>query len=337
MRKRTINLIQYMVFLGLGIFLVWWSIGKIEHKDWIDIKNALLRVDYWLIVPVVGALMLSHFSRAMRWKILMQPMGYNPSNLNTFLAVMVGYLANLAVPRLGEVLKCTFLSRYEKVPADKLVGTIVAERAFDLVCLAIVFTITFFSQIDIIGEYASTTLHDIFNHDGHGFRWKKMLIILGGIVLLVLIVRWIFRRFAHINLIQKAKQILANIWHGLTSIKSLKNKGWFIFHTVLIWVMYLVSIRIGMYAMKETSVHGWKETFSVLCMGSIGMIGTQGGIGLYPILVQKTMMLYGLGENMAKAFGWLLWLVQFFMVLLFGSLSLALFPALNRKKINEQP
>ena len=90
-----------------------------------------------------------------------------------------------------------------------------------------------------------------------------------------------------------------------------------------------------MMAMKETSIYGWKESFSVLCMGSIGMIGTQGGIGLYPILVQKTMMLYGLGENMAKAFGWLLWLVQFFMVLIFGAISLGILPALNSKKNEE--
>ncbi len=336
MNKRALNLIQYVIFLGLGIFLVWWSIGKIEHKDWVDIKSAFLRADYWLIIPVVLALLLSHLSRAIRWKILMQPMGYNPSILNTYLAVMVGYLANLAVPRLGEVLKCTFLSRYEKVPADKLVGTIVAERAVDLVCLATVFIITFFSQIEIIGDYASESLRNVFNNKSHHFNWVRLVMVLTLVFVILMVVRWIFRRFAHINLVQKIKEVIANIWHGLTSIRSLKNKGWFIFHTVLIWTLYLLSIRMGMYAMKETSVYGVRESFSVLCMGSIGMIGTQGGIGLYPIMVQKTMMLYGLGENLAKAFGWLLWLVQFFMVLVFGSLSLAILPAINRKKENEK-
>jgi glycosyltransferase 2 family protein len=333
MNKRILSLIQYIVFLGLGIFLVWWSIGKIEHKDWMDIKSAILRVDYGLIVPVVLALLVSHFSRAIRWKILMQPMGYNPSIANTFLAVLVGYLANLAVPRLGEVLKCTFLSKYEKVPADKLVGTIVAERAFDLVCLTVVFSITFFSQIDIIGDYASETLHKTFTNKSNGINTTSLIISLTALAVLVISVRWFFKKFAHISIVQKIKEIIQNIWHGLTSIRYIKNKGWFIFHTVLIWALYLVSIRMGLYAMKETSVYGIKESFSILSMGSIGMIGTQGGIGLYPVLVQKTMMLYGLGENMAKAFGWLLWLVQFFMVLIFGSISLLLLPAVNRKKI----
>jgi uncharacterized membrane protein YbhN (UPF0104 family) len=329
MHKKILSLVQYILFLGLGIFLVWWSIGKISHDDWADIKGAWVRADYWLIAPVVLALLVSHFSRAIRWRILMQPMGYSPSLTNTYLAVLVGYLANLAVPRLGEVLKCTILARYEKVPAAKLVGTIFAERAFDLVCLFIVFAITFFSQVDIIGAFAADTLSKIFNHKA---GWPAVLIIAAVILLVLVALRWFFNRFAHINLVQKIKEVIAQIWHGLTSIRYLKNRGWFIFHTVLIWVLYFASIRIGMYAMTETSSYGLKESFSVLSMGSIGMIATQGGIGAYPVLVQETMMLYGISENMGKAFGWLLWLVQFFMVIVVGGLSLVLLPLLNRKK-----
>ncbi len=332
MNKKLLNLVQYVVFLGLGIFLVWWSLLKIDHKDWVEIKSAWLRANYWLILPVVIALLAAHFSRAIRWKILMQPMGYNPSITNTYLAVLVGYFANLAVPRLGEVLKCTILSRYERVPADKLVGTIVAERAFDLVCLVIVFAITFLSQVDIIGAYASKMLHEMMQSK-HGMPgWVKIIIVLGGIVIGILLLKWVLTRFAHINIVQKIKIVIKNIWHGLTSIRYLKNKGWFIFHTVLIWVLYLMSIRIGMYAMQETSGYGVRESFSVLSMGSVGMIATQGGVGAYPVLVQETMMLYGLTENMGKAFGWLLWLVQFFVVVVFGGISLILLPLLNRKK-----
>jgi len=332
MNKKLLNLVQYVVFLGLGIFLVWWSLLKIDHKNWLEIKGAWLRADYWLIVPVIIALLAAHFSRAIRWKILMQPMGYNPSITNTYLAVLIGYFANLAVPRLGEVLKCTLLARYEKVPADKLVGTIVAERAFDLVCLAIVFVITIFSQVDIIGTYASDMLNEMFRSK-HGMPgYLKIIIIIGGLVIIILALKWFLRRFAHINIVQKIKVVIKNIWHGLTSIRYLKNKGWFIFHTVLIWILYLTSIRIGMYAMQETSGYGVKESFSVLSMGSVGMIVTPGGTGAYPFLVQKIMMLYGLTENMGKAFGWLLWLVQFFVVVVFGGISLILLPLLNRNK-----
>ncbi|MEP7277021.1 MAG: lysylphosphatidylglycerol synthase transmembrane domain-containing protein [Bacteroidota bacterium] len=338
MNKKILGLLQYLLFLGLAIFLVWWSLGKIEHKDWLDIKGAWLRADFWLLIPVVLFLLGAHLSRAIRWRILMRPMGYAPSILNTFLAVLVSYLVNLLVPRLGEVLKCSIITRYEKVPTDKLVGTVVAERAFDLVCLAIIFTATFFSQIDIIGSFAGSLLNKIFNNDsGTSAKVIKWLLTILVCIGLFTTLRWVFKKFAHISIVQKIKQIIRNVWFGLTSIRYLKNKGWFIFHTVLIWVLYLAAIRTGMAAMKETVVYGTRESMSVLCMGSVGMIATPGGVGAYPLLIQETMMLYGLTENMGKAFGWLLWLVQFFMVIFFGALSLVLLPLINRKKQDEKP
>jgi glycosyltransferase 2 family protein len=332
MNKKIFNLLQYVLFLGLGIFLVWWSVGKISHEQWEKMKAAITHANFWLIIPVIVTLMLSHFSRALRWKILMKPLGYNPGTMNTYMAVLLGYFFNQFVPRMGEVAKCTVLARYEKVPADKLVGTIVAERAFDLVCLVVVFAITFFTQIDIIGGYAQTTINNIITDKAGGFSWTNTIITLVIIAAVIGILRFLLHRFAHIHVVQKLKQVIKNIWHGLTSIRYIKNKGWFIFHTVLIWTLYLVSIWIGMFAMKETSIYGIKESFSVLSMGSIGMIATQGGIGAYPFLVQQTMLLYGLDENVGNAFGWLLWLVQFFMILLFGALTLVLFPMLNNKK-----
>ena len=101
--------------------------------------------------------------RAMRWRILMEPMGYHPSNFNTFAAVMIGYLVNAGVPRLGEVIKCTLLARYEKVRADRLVGTIVMERAVDVVCLIIVFTLALFFQGHIIGKHFAESVGKVFH------------------------------------------------------------------------------------------------------------------------------------------------------------------------------
>lgn len=337
MNKKILSLLQYLLFLGLAVFLVWWSLGKIEHKDWLDIKGAWLRADFWLLIPVVLILLASHLSRAVRWRILMQPMGYNPSVVNTYFAVLVSYIVNLLVPRLGEVIKCSILNRYEKIPTDKLVGTVVAERAFDLVCLAIVFGITFFSQVAVIGVYASAMISRIFSTgEGAGIRMLNGVLTLLLLTGVFIIVRWLFKKFAHISIVQKIKQLLKNVWHGLTSIRYLQKKGWFLFHTVLIWVLYLAAIRVGMAAMKETSGYGIRESLSVLSMGSIGMIATPGGIGAYPLLVQETMVLYGLTENMGRAFGWLLWLVQFFMVIIFGAVSVFLLPVINRKRKDEK-
>lgn len=336
MTKKISSLLQYVFFLGLGVFLVWWSIGKIEHEQWLQMKAAMKEADYWPMVPVTLALLVSHFSRAVRWKILMQPLGYKPSLTNTYLAVLIGYLANLLVPRLGEVLKCTLLARYEKVPADKLIGTIVAERAFDLICLVLVFLITIFSQIDIIGDFALQMINQLFTGGTGEFNYGRLLIF-GAILLVIGTGSWYaLQRFSHIGFIKKIKVIGRGIWEGLTSVRYLKNKGWFFFHTGLIWFLYLASIRLGFYAMDATSIYGWLPSFSVLSLGSVGMIVTQGGVGAYPILVQETMMLYGLDEIIAKAFGWILWLAQFFLVVIAGGLAFFLFPLLNRKKNLQQ-
>ncbi|MEN9686304.1 MAG: hypothetical protein RLZZ28_2090, partial [Bacteroidota bacterium] len=154
MKKKWFSILQYLFFLGLGVFLVWWSLHQIPDNKWGEFRKSLETADFSLILPVFLILSLSHVLRALRWRILMRPMGYTPSFLNSFFAVMIGYLANLAVPRLGEVLKCTILAKYEKVPAEKLVGTIVAERAVDVISLGIVFCIAFISQYDVVGEFA---------------------------------------------------------------------------------------------------------------------------------------------------------------------------------------
>ena len=337
MNKKIVSLLQYLFFLGLGIFLVWWSLRKVSDKDWVDIKNALSNANYWLIIPVVVALLASHLSRAIRWKILMEPMGYKPRIGNTYMAVLIGYLANLAVPRLGEVLKCTILARYEKVPADKLIGTIVAERAFDLICLAVVIVVTLFLQFDVIGEYAGNVLKELFASKTGELSVVKIVLIIGGLALIIFGAWFILKKFSHISFIQKCNKIIKGIWQGITSVRYVKNKGWFVFHTIFIWAMYLVSVQIGMWAMQETSGYGIRTSMSVLTTGSFAMIITPGGIGAYPVFVQETMVLYGLKESIGLAFGWVMWTVQFFQILISGFIALGLLPYLNKKKQTHAP
>ena len=142
MKKRVSIILQYLFFLGLGIFLVWWSVKDIDNEKWQEIRLALKNARFYLAIPFLSYLFLSHFVRALRWRLLMEPLGYKPDKANTFFAVMIGYLANQAFPRLGEVLKCTLLARYEKIPADKLVGTIILERLIDAISLLMIFGIT---------------------------------------------------------------------------------------------------------------------------------------------------------------------------------------------------
>jgi uncharacterized protein (TIRG00374 family) len=328
MRKTITSVIQYVFFLGLGLFLLWFTTRHLSDEEVSMMKQSLRDANYLLIIPAMVMLLASHYSRALRWKILMEPLGFRPSSTNTFFAVMLGYFFNLLVPRLGEVMKCTLLARYEKTPVDKLIGTMVAERAFDFICLLIVIFLTIVLQIDLVGEYASAELSKLFKGNLNGGR---IITILTVAVAALLLVRFILHRFAHISIIGKVKKIIKGIWEGLTSVRHVKQKAAFFLHTVFIWSMYLMSIRMGFYAMEPVSHLGITPSFTILSFGSLAMIVTQGGIGAYQLAVQKTLVLYNVSEVAGLAYGWLLWLVQTVMVLGVGLICLILLPIYNRK------
>ncbi len=332
LKKRIILAVQFLFFLGLGLFLVWWMARGIDDKGWEQIRLSLKQANYWLFVPVFLMLLLSHYVRALRWKILMEPLGYKPGTFNVFNAVMIGYLANLAFPRLGEVLKCTLLARYEKVAPDKLVGTIVAERAIDLVCLITAFVITILLQIDTVGNYALTTLQDIFLGDDKEFSWVRLVLFLGIATSALFLFYWILRTFKHIKIIEKIRNVIKGIWSGLNSVRFIKRRRVFLLHTILIWTLYFLSSRVGFYAMEEVSHLGTREAFSILSFGSIGMIATQGGIGAYQFIVQEILMLYGLSQITGFTFGWILWIAQTLVILLGGLICFILLPVINRKR-----
>lgn len=329
MRQNLIAAVQYAFFLGLGLVLLWYSSRNLTDAEISMMKQSIQGAQFWIAIPAALVFLASHYSRALRWKILMEPLGFHPSSKNTFIAVMLSYFFNLLVPRLGEVMKCTILAKYEKAPVDKLVGTMVAERAVDVISLFIVFFITIFLQVDLLGGYAN----DEF---GHVFRTKFNPINLGTFIFIFILffflMRFVFIRYAHIGMIGKARRILSGIWAGLTSIRYLKRKAAFFFHTVFIWTMYLLSIRLGFLALSSVAHLGINPSFTILSFGSIAMILTQGGIGAYQLAVQKTLTLYGIPEVQGLTFGWLLWLFQTIIVVISGILLLILLPVINRTR-----
>ena len=332
--KKTIRVVfQYLFFAALAAFFVWLSLKDMDKTKWAQLKDALDRADYWLLVPVLLLLLASHWLRALRWRQLMEPMGYRPSKLNTFLGVMIGYFVNLGAPRLGEVVKCTILARYEKVPADKLVGTIVAERAFDVICLLIVFGLTFLTQFHVIHTMMAGRMNMLFQSGNGQTSYVKISLLLAGAIVVFFLARFILARYGHINIVQKVKGIFINIWHGLTSVRSLKNKPLFIVYSIGIWGLYLLSTWVGFFAISETRGLGLADALSVLAMGSIGMIVSPGGIGAYALLVQETVSFYNIPAlPYGQALGWLLWFGQFLSFILFGVVSFILLPRINKKK-----
>ncbi|HEX7905564.1 MAG TPA: lysylphosphatidylglycerol synthase transmembrane domain-containing protein [Chitinophagaceae bacterium] len=331
MKKRLRTILQYIFLFGLGIFLVWWSIRDLSNADKSQIHLALKRARYWLIAPVFGILILSHYVRALRWRLLIEPLGYKPGKVNTFFAVMIGYLANQAFPRMGEVLKCTVLARYEKVPADKLMGTIILERVIDAITLLLIFAITLGIQPGLYSQIIDTFFNSPQQPEEKKISGNVILLIIIGIVI-VLIAAWMIIKKKNFNdLINVFKKIAGRIWQGITAIQHLKKRGQFILLTIALWSLYLSGGYIGFFALQETEQYGIKEAFTVLSAGSVGMIVMPGGIGAYAYILEKTMQLYGLQKGIALAFGWLLWLAQTAVILVGGLISFVAIPLFNKK------
>jgi len=196
--------------------------------------------------------------------------------------------------------------------------------------------IAFFTQIDIIGNYFSHLLMDKFGSKAAHFPLVKVIVLLVMAGIILLVAWYVIKRFAHVSFIQKATKIIKGVWQGLTSVRYVKHKGWFFFHTVFIWSMYLVSVQMGMWAFQETSQYGIAPSLSVLSTGSIAMILTPSGIGMYQFFVQETMGVYGLKDTFGLAFGILLWSVQFFQILISGFVAIILLPYLNKQKVHAQ-
>lgn len=331
MSKKLFSLLQYAFFLGVGIFLLWLTLRK---SNWNNIIADLSDANYIYLIPATLMLVVSHYIRALRWKILMEPLGYNPSTTNTFLAVFVGYWANLAVPRLGEVLKCTILGRYEKVPADKLIGTIVAERAIDVCSLVVIMLITIFSQYDVIGDFSKELFLKFFTSKSGGLSVSKVGVFALIFVSFIFLLIWIFQRLSHLAIIIKTKNIFLGIWQGLTSIRLIKHKWTFLIHSILIWALYLYSTYMGFFAMKDMAQFGIRGALSALTFGSFGMIiPSPGGIGSFQYAVQQVMILYGVTPEKGLSLGMLIWFAQTGIIVLFGTIAFLLLPVLNKKKV----
>lgn len=334
MPKRLSTILQYCLFLGLGIFLVWLSVRNIDAQKWQEIKEALRHARFYLAIPVFGMLLLSHYIRALRWRLLIEPLGYKTDKTNTFLAVLIGYLANMAVPRLGEVLKCTLLARYEKVPADKLVGTIVLERLIDAMCLLIVFGLTIVTQPGLYARLTDTVFvaKEGASTEQSGGWGQFILPVLGGLIIVAIIAWMIIKKKNFADLLRLFRNIGLRIWEGLSAIRHLKKRGQFLLLTLCIWALYLTSGYIGFLALEATQHYGFPEALTVLSAGSIGMIVTPGGIGAYAFIIEKTMEMYGLQQSIAAAFGWLLWIAQTLVILLGGLISFLILPWYNKRR-----
>lgn len=329
MKKKLLTVLKYLIFLGIGFFLTWWQISKMTPLQKIQFRESLLHAHYIYLIPVFILTILGHISRAVRWKILIEPMGYKPKTANTFYTLMCGYLANTFLPRAGEILRCTLLSRYEKIPVTKLFGTILLERILDLFCYAVLILITFLIQIQIVSDFIKTKITQV-TKSRHAFPvWLIVLIILILASLFFFIAKLILRRYKHHPYIIKVKGLHIGLKEGFSTILHLKKRKKFLAHTLFIWMCYLFEVYIGFSALSATSSLGINAAFSVLSLATLAMIVSPGGLGAFPIAVQQVLLIYDV-DNIS--FGWLMWGVTTGIIIVAGIICFGLLIYQNKNK-----
>jgi len=312
----------------IGVGLIWYSLSSMSEDSrqtlWQNIKNAN---PYWVALSLSLAV-LSHFSRAYRWKFLLEPLGYKPKLMNRFLAVMVAYIANLGIPRSGEVLRGATLSTYEGVPFQKAFGTIISERVADLVMLMIIIGMAFFSQ-------SGNMLNYFEEYNINPFLPIAILVTL--IILFVVFLKLI--KYAKNSFLIKVKDFAQGVLEGIKSILYMKKKKEFLFHTFLIWGLYLLMFWVIKFAVPNMEDTSWGIILVAFVAGSFSMSTTNGGLGLfpYPIVVGAIFVFSGIAKEDGEAFGWVIWGAQTILNIILGGISLIILPIYNRKSNKTTP
>ncbi len=352
------NLIKFALFLAVGLGLLYvvyqnqaagferecackggCAQPNLLAKIWADFSGA----NYFYLALVAAAFLLSVLSRALRWAILIEPLGYKVRPLNGFFAIMVGYLINLALPRAGEIAKPALLNQYEKVPVDKLIGTIVVDRIFDVIMLLLVLGVSFIVQFDAIMGFLSGETRPTGECvtpqtvEKSAFPWFWLLVGMGSVALLSLIIiaiKW--KQIQQSAFYAKIKAMALNFWAGMLTVFKLKRPFMFFFHTFFIWLMYFVMTYVCFWAYGPTLHLSASAAFLAFVFGGFGvLIPSPGGMGTYQLAVTAALVVYGVNSGDAFAFANIsFFTINIFCNLFFGLLAYIVLPIYNR---NYQP
>ncbi|MBQ0733995.1 lysylphosphatidylglycerol synthase transmembrane domain-containing protein [Aquimarina celericrescens] len=319
MNPRLVKILKIILPLALGVFLIWYSIASATPEERQKTLEYISQADpKWIILSLIMGI-LSHLSRAYRWNFLLQPIGYSAKLSNSFMAVMVGYLANLGIPRSGEILRGGTISTYENIPFKKAFGTIISERVIDLVMLLLIIGITLLFQSKDLFFYLEEKIAG------------KFIILVAFIVLILLGIIFLkILKTTQNSFLIKIRDFGYGILEGIKSISKIKQKGAFVFHTLLIWTLYVGMFYVVKFTVPETASLTIGPILATFIAGSIAMSTTNGGIGAFPIAIAAILLLFDVEKPAGEAFGWILWGSQTAINIIVGALSFLFLPIVNR-------
>ena len=318
MSKKLKSYIKILLPISIGIFCIFFSFRNISFTDF---TKYFYEINYlWVFVGIfLGA--LSHISRSYRWKYLIEPLGYKLGFINSVLAVFSAYLINYTIPRAGDIARATMISKYEKIPLDKTLGTIVAERAVDVICILIIIATGLIFEFNRISEKLMSLIENT--------EISVVIIYVGVIILILFVSNRVLRKSKYYKSILN---FFSGIIEGLTIIFKMEKRVPFILHSIFIWLMYILmfwATSMAFFELHEVAFYQFMISFT---LAAISIMLSNGGIGIYPLAVEESLGWYGVQSTTGLAFGWVSWLSQTMMVIIFGGLSLFILPFINRNK-----
>ncbi|MGB2305450.1 MAG: lysylphosphatidylglycerol synthase transmembrane domain-containing protein [Flavobacteriaceae bacterium] len=320
-KKELIKFFKILLPLLIGILFIYLSVKDTTASDRETIYQAVKNADYRFVFLSLCMGLLSHFSRAYRWNFMLHPMGYRPKLINNILAIFITYIANLGVPRSGEFFRATVMKTYENIPFEKSFGTIIAERMVDLIMLFLVIGIALSLQFEFIISFLEKQY----------FNPTTLIIslLLLGFSLWIIIKQ--LKKSSSV-LAKKILDLIEGLTEGILTLVKMPKKWAYLFHTFLIWGLYIFMFYVVKLALPETIDLPFEALLIGFIVGAITISATNGGIGIYPFSVSMVLISYGVSKESSLAFGWIMWTAQTVMVIVFGSLSFFILPLINRKK-----
>lgn len=289
-KKKFFTVVQYLLFLGLGVVLLWLSFRSLDMTEvWNDIKKA----EYsWLLLGL-GFAILSHIFRALRWNLLIGSLNYKTKLSSTFFAVMVAYLANTAVPRMGEFARCGVLSKKEKIPFNTLFGTVISERLFDMVVLLFIILMVVIFQFEMLSGFLVQVFGPFFNNIFANFQSIIIFAITSIAVIGIFYLAWRLLKstLKSLSIYNKLQEFISGIMDGVKTIMKLKQKWLFLLYTFIIWLFYALMSFIPLYMLPETAHLTFVDGLTILAIGSLGIVApVPGGIGAYHFIVKSVLV-----------------------------------------------
>ncbi len=350
MKTAITNIFKFLLFLGVGLVILY-----LVYQNQNEAYKAQCAIDgvaaetcsliqkviedfkglnmIW-VYGVFAAFIFSNIMRALRWNMLLKSLGRTPRTVNSFLTIMLGYFANLGLPRLGEVLRPVTMARYEKVPVEKVLGTIVVDRAIDVISLLTLIGIAFLLEFDTLWGYLSENMQT-----GEGSLLMNPIVLgLAGFGILSLLLLFIFReKIQQSKFYEKILGVLKGFWDGMMSVKNLENPGLFIFYSIMIWVAYYVMFYMYLPAFNPTAHLGFTVALMVFVFGTFGIvIPSPGGMGSYHFLVMAALALYGVTGSDAFSFANFSFFATHFCNIVLGLVAVIFLPTIN-KSYNPTP